>query len=129
MRKSIPKRRCRATRSLVACVGLCILQSMAAFGQNAPATVPDLKLSRRGYAGFALQADGKLVVGGQFTSINGVSRTNLARLNPNGTVDLTWKPPITPDVGDLCIVGTNLFISTSGYEIGGIYHPLFAKLS
>src|SRR5262249_43907522 len=33
------------------------------------------------------QTDGKILVGGAFCSINGMGHTNLARLNPDGTVD------------------------------------------
>ncbi len=35
----------------------------------------------------ALQHDGKILVGGEFTTIGGTSRPYLARLNPDGTVD------------------------------------------
>jgi uncharacterized delta-60 repeat protein len=35
----------------------------------------------------ALQPDGKVIVSGSFTSINGYSRNGIARLNTNGTVD------------------------------------------
>ncbi|MBM3876209.1 MAG: hypothetical protein FJ386_05760, partial [Verrucomicrobia bacterium] len=40
----------------------------------------------------ALQPDGRVVVGGEFTSFNGVNMTNLARLNTNGSLDLTFTP-------------------------------------
>lgn len=39
-----------------------------------------------------LQADGKVLVGGQFTRVNGTVRHNLARLNANGSVDTTFDP-------------------------------------
>lgn len=35
----------------------------------------------------ALQPDGKVLIGGNFTSVNGTARVGLARLNPDGTVD------------------------------------------
>src|SRR5207253_1576389 len=35
----------------------------------------------------ALQPDGKVVIGGPFTTVNGVSRDNIARLNADGTLD------------------------------------------
>ena len=41
----------------------------------------------------ALGADGKIVVSGVFTRINGVDRNNIARLNSDGTVDTTFHPP------------------------------------
>jgi uncharacterized delta-60 repeat protein len=37
----------------------------------------------------AIQPDGKIVIGGPFTSYDGVSRIRLARLNANGTLDTT----------------------------------------
>src|SRR5437867_3888158 len=40
----------------------------------------------------AVQGDGKILVGGSFTSVNGTPTTNLARLNVNGTVDGTFTP-------------------------------------
>ncbi|GAA4380313.1 T9SS type A sorting domain-containing protein [Hymenobacter koreensis] len=36
------------------------------------------------------QPDGKYIVGGQFTHINGIGVANLARLLPNGTLDATF---------------------------------------
>ncbi|MFM7750861.1 MAG: delta-60 repeat domain-containing protein, partial [Opitutaceae bacterium] len=38
------------------------------------------------------QPDGKLLVGGQFTSVGGISRSNLARLNADGSVDTAFNP-------------------------------------
>jgi len=43
----------------------------------------------------ALQGDGKVVVGGFFTTVGGQPRTNLARLYPDGGFDLSfnaWTP-------------------------------------
>lgn len=45
----------------------------------------------------ALQPDGKLVIGGGFTSVNGMPRINLARLNPDGTLDTNFSATIHPD--------------------------------
>ena len=40
----------------------------------------------------ALQADGKVLLGGDFTSINGTTRNRIARLNADGSLDLTFDP-------------------------------------
>lgn len=40
----------------------------------------------------AAQADGKVVIGGEFNSVNGVARRNVARLNADGTLDTTFDP-------------------------------------
>ena len=52
-----------------------------------------LDLSLVGYIdATALQADGKILIGGVFSSVLGVSRNNLARLNTDGTLDLIFDP-------------------------------------
>jgi uncharacterized delta-60 repeat protein len=40
----------------------------------------------------ALQPDGKVLIGGPFDYVNGVSRTNIARLNADGTLDTSFDP-------------------------------------
>jgi uncharacterized delta-60 repeat protein len=40
----------------------------------------------------ALQPDGKVIIGGDFTSYNGTSRNRIARLNADGTLDNTFNP-------------------------------------
>ena len=39
-----------------------------------------------------LQSDGKVLIGGVFTAANGTNRTNLARLNANGSLDSSFNP-------------------------------------
>jgi len=76
----------------------------------------------------ALQSDGRILVGGQFTQVDLTLRFNLARLNTNGSVDLTFDPGTGPngDVnaiviqpnGAIIIGGT--FIGYDGFNRGGI---------
>jgi uncharacterized delta-60 repeat protein len=40
----------------------------------------------------AVQPDGKIIIGGDFTAYNGVSRNNIARLNADGSLDATFNP-------------------------------------
>jgi len=39
-----------------------------------------------------LQSDGKIIIGGDFTSYNGISRNRIARLNTNGSLDTSFNP-------------------------------------
>lgn len=48
----------------------------------------------------ALQGDGKLIVTGQFTRLNGVARPGFARLNGDGTTDTTFVQGATYGVGE-----------------------------
>ena len=40
----------------------------------------------------ALQSDGKIIIGGDFTAYNGVSRNRIARLNADGSLDVSFNP-------------------------------------
>jgi uncharacterized delta-60 repeat protein len=80
----------------------------------------------------ALQSDGRIIVGGQFTQVDLTLRNYLARLNTNGSVDLSFDPGngpsgdvnaivIQPD-GRIIIGGT--FIGYNGFARGGIARVL-----
>ena len=43
----------------------------------------------------AVLSDGRILVSGFFHTVNGMARANLARLNPNGTLDPTFVPART----------------------------------
>lgn len=43
----------------------------------------------------ALQPNGKILIGGSFSSVGGIARTYLARLNPDGTVDASFNSAVT----------------------------------
>ena len=40
----------------------------------------------------AVQADGKILIGGSFNTVLGVTRNNIARLNTDGTLDIAFNP-------------------------------------
>jgi uncharacterized delta-60 repeat protein/uncharacterized repeat protein (TIGR01451 family) len=48
--------------------------------------------ANRFIAALALQTDGKIVAGGDFTSFNGIARNRVVRLNSDGSVDTTFNP-------------------------------------
>jgi uncharacterized delta-60 repeat protein len=39
-----------------------------------------------------VQSDGKILIGGSFTTVGGQSRTNIGRLNADGTLDSGFNP-------------------------------------
>jgi uncharacterized delta-60 repeat protein len=55
----------------------------------------------------AVQADGKIIMGGNFTSVNGVARNYIARLNADGSVDDSFNP------------GANSYVETSAVQADG----------
>jgi uncharacterized delta-60 repeat protein len=40
----------------------------------------------------AIQSDGRILIGGYFTNVNGIALSHIARLNPDGSVDGTFQP-------------------------------------
>ena len=51
----------------------------------------------------SLDADGRLVVGGAFTSVNGSARPRLARFSSSGALDLTFNSGAGPNAAPYCI--------------------------
>lgn len=48
--------------------------------------------SRAPVSALAVQGDGKILIGGSFTNVNGAPRNGLARLNADGTLDTAFNP-------------------------------------
>jgi len=42
----------------------------------------------------ASQPDGKVIIGGDFTTVNGLTRYRVARVDNDGTLDLNFQPPV-----------------------------------
>jgi uncharacterized delta-60 repeat protein len=76
----------------------------------------------------AIQDDGKYIIGGSFSTVNGITRNNVARLNADGTVDLTFNPGSGPNSAveeliiqnDGKIIVGGLFTSCSGNGLQGL---------
>ena len=45
----------------------------------------------------AIQSDGKILIGGEFTTYNGTTRTRIARINTDGSLDTGFDPGIGAD--------------------------------
>ncbi|MBT9170635.1 MAG: hypothetical protein DDT18_00979 [Actinobacteria bacterium] len=43
----------------------------------------------------AVQPDGRIIIGGNFTIVNGVTRVYIARLNPDGLLDASFNTPVS----------------------------------
>jgi uncharacterized delta-60 repeat protein len=61
---------------------------------------PNLEGKARAVYSLALQNDGKILIGGSFTSVNGLARTNLARLNPDGSSDASFVGSVSGGSSD-----------------------------
>lgn len=77
----------------------------------------------------AIQSDGKIVIGGSFGIMGGLTRNYLARLNVDGTVDTAFKPVINSPVGSIAIqADQSILIGGSFTNIDGIAQSFLARL-
>jgi uncharacterized delta-60 repeat protein len=78
--------------------------------------------------------DGKILVGGNFTQVNGEPVNFLVRLNPNGTRDTLFNSAITPSSGlltyvkHLTLLADGKYLVTGNFKINGQYSG-FVKLN
>jgi uncharacterized delta-60 repeat protein len=77
----------------------------------------------------ALQADGKILVGGSFISMGGESRTNLARLNPDGSCDNGFDASTDDSVSLILVQRDGKVMVTGDFgSLGGLPRPMLGRL-
>lgn len=67
----------------------------------------------------AVQPDGKVVIGGEFSSVNGVPRNGLARLNADGTLDRNFANTSVSGVNGQ--VNAIVIQADGGIVVGGVF--------
>ena len=105
---------------------------------NVDGTV-DLTLSgsaNQAVAAFALQSDGKFIIGGNFTGIsttgltNSAARNHLARLNPDGSLDTTLDVDSSGrPLASVVQQNGKVVIGGSFTSLGGVTHNRLARLN
>ncbi len=86
-------------------------------------------------AAVALQADGKILIGGYFTTVAGVSRKNVTRLNANGTLDTSFNPGaglggITTSVTTIAVQSDERILLGGWFsQFGGVAHDRIVRLN
>ncbi|MGW5672899.1 hypothetical protein [Micromonospora sp. NPDC003776] len=78
----------------------------------------------------AVSPDGKLIVGGAFVTVNGVSRKNLVELDPTTGATVTgWAGRSDGGlVRRTVVVGNQLYIAGAFHWVNGTQHSLLARL-
>lgn len=71
-------------------------------------------------AAMVVQPDGKIVIGGSFTAVNGVPRYNIARLNADGTLDPNFAN--SPEAGVTGPVQALALTSDGSIVVGGAFN-------
>ncbi len=78
----------------------------------------------------AVQADGRILVGGLFTGVGGQPRTNIARLNTDGTIDATFNPGAGGPVYSLAVQADGKILAGGLFtSMGGQPRQYIARLN
>jgi uncharacterized delta-60 repeat protein len=80
----------------------------------------------------AVQPDGKILIGGIFTTYDGIPRNNIARLNPDGSLDSSFDPGNGANdyVGDVKLLSDNkILLSGMFTEYNGNTQNRIARLN
>ena len=92
-----------------------------------PGTGPDSSLEC-----VSVDAQGKVLIGGYFTTVSGIYRFHIARLNIDGTLDVTFRPGVGMNntVNDLLIQpDTKIVVGGSFTTVGGVAINRIARLN
>ena len=77
----------------------------------------------------AVQPDGKILIGGSFSSVFGVARNNIARLNTDGTLDIAFNPNANVEVSAIAVQADGKILVGGNFtSIGGQPRNYIARL-
>ena len=119
-------------------LGLWLAIATRALGQAGsldPSFDPGTGVSHNGLArvaSIALQSDGKVVIGGDFTTVNSVSRPRVARLNPDGSLDAQFNPGAGPNAEVFSVLAQpdcKVLIAGAFTQVAGVARSAIARLN
>lgn len=85
-----------------------------------------------GVYALATQSDGKIIIGGDFTSYNGISRNAIARLNTDGSLDLSFDARASQNslVNEVLIQNDGKILIAGNFNsINGVSRSRIARLN
>lgn len=134
MQRILKHRAAAAARSFV--MGLLLAASSMSWSTAdaqlpTPLPTPNVNLLTAGsvYA-IARLADGSVVIGGQFVSINGALRSNIAKRLPDGSLDPDWHPAIDGFVAALAVdADGNVYAGGEFSHVDGYARRNLVKIS
>ena len=78
----------------------------------------------------ATQPDGKVLIGGEFTTVGGTARNNVARLNADGTLDASFNPNVNNGVLAIAVQPDGKVLIGGGFRaVGGTPRTTVARLN
>src|SRR5206468_4154354 len=89
-----------------------------------PETGPDYEVNS-----FVVQSDGKIVIGGWFTAVNGSTRNYIARLNSDGSLDNAYNPLLNSGVYSMALQPDGKIVVVGDFsQVNGVPHDTIVRL-
>jgi hypothetical protein len=104
-----------------------VFGSAAFAADSAVPVLPPLDVNGRVRTAVALPGGGWLI-GGQFTQVNGLARTRLARLLPSGAVDPTFTGSANGTVWTMLVTGSRVYLGGEFSQVNGSSRARLAAL-
>lgn len=83
-----------------------------------------------GVVAIAVQADGKILIGGYFEKVNGVTHNHIARLNADGSLDTSFNPNIDKRVDAIAVLPDGKILVGGNFnQVNGNTRNYIAKLN
>src|SRR5262245_28315265 len=78
----------------------------------------------------AIQPDGKVIIGGEFSAVGGTPRSHIARVNVDGSLDTTFDPGADGPVASLAVQADGKILAGGGFTmLGGQPRPSIGRLN
>lgn len=78
----------------------------------------------------AIQPDGKIIIAGSFTTVNGTARTRVARLNASGSLDMSFNANVDQPPLVMALQADGKILIGGYFEnVGGVTHAALARLN
>lgn len=111
--------------------GIARLNANGSFDNSFNTIITDTSGDPYHFPVLALQPDGKILIGGSFTDVNGTNLTSIARLNANGSLDGSFNPGTVTSgrVNGIALQPNgDMLISGDFLSINGVVRPYVARL-
>lgn len=79
------------SKTKIITLAICACLELSAHAQTADSFDPSVE-GGDSVISMAIQPDGNVIIGGNFTNVAGITRSNIARLNLNGSLDASFDP-------------------------------------
>ncbi len=123
-------RRCFVFPHLIFCIF--IISIVSVFSQSVDTFNPDVSgfYGSGNVTSIALQPDGEILFAGNFGTVAGLNRSQIARVHPDGSLDPSFNPEATLSVFALAVQSDGKIIVGGGFTgMGGQSHTSLARLN